>query len=109
MTQFFTQPQVDKVHELRQGYRGEGKEYGMNKVLSQHDFFNRVNASRDVRLSALTSVIVRYKVTATNEETGEVNDLLTQTLNSLESANQYAGTIRALPTRYITKIEEIEL
>lgn len=109
MTQFFTQPQGDKVHELRQGYRGEGKEYGMNKVFSQHDFFNRVNASRDARVLGLTSSVVRYKVTATNEETGEVNDLLTQTLNSLESANQYAGTIRALPTRYITKIEEIEL
>lgn len=81
----------------------------MNKVLAQHDFFNRINVSRDVRMNAFASVIVRYKVTAVDEETGEVNDLLTQTLNNMESAQQYAGTIRALPKRYTTKIEEIEL
>lgn len=81
----------------------------MNKVFSQHDFFNRVNASRDARVLGLTSSVVRYKVTATNKETGEVNDLLTQTLNSLESANQYAETVNALPTSYVTEIQEIKL
>lgn len=77
-----------------------------------NQFFNRVNASREVRMSALngmTSMVVRFRVTATNKETGEVNDLLTQTLNSLESANQYAETVNALPTSYVTEIQEIKL
>ena len=72
----------------------------MLNSIANHRFFTRLQGSTQ----PIAPMVVRFEVTAYSESTQGLVNGLTREFSSLEEAEKYQNTLKALATRYTSQI-----